>query len=377
MTTDTTSPPQDEPTLVRVEDDRTGMDPTTLERAVLDHLYYTCSKTEHSATLLDLYQAIAHATRDRLVHRWIKTRRTYLEEDVKRVYYLSAEFLLGRFLKRNLVCLGILDQVGGMLKNHGFSLDAVVEQEVDPGLGNGGLGRLAACFMDSLATLGMPAYGYGIRYEFGIFRQEIRDGWQVEQADAWLRYGNPWELPRHEHSVAVNFYGKEERYVDEQGRVRHQWSRTEQVLGVPFDTPIAGYGVNNVNTLRLWAARATNELNLAVFNDGDYRRAVENKALSESISKVLYPKDTSLEGKELRLKQQYFFVCCSLHDILRRYKKTHGSNFDHFPSKAAIQLNDTHPAICVAELMRKRPSALSTSGMVPKRAMSPRSASSL
>jgi starch phosphorylase len=218
-------------------------------------------------------------------------------------------------------------------------------------LGNGGLGRLAACFLDSMATLSLPGYGYGIRYEFGIFHQKIENGWQVEQGDAWLRFGCEWEIPRHEYTVEVHFGGRVEAGTDPDGRFRARWRNTHTVLGVPYDYPCPGYGNETVNTLRLWSARASRDFNLQVFNDGDYRRAVEEKALSESISKVLYPKDDSPAGKELRLKQQYFFVCCSVSDIVRRYKKHHDT-FDAFPDSVAIQLNDTHPAITVAELMR-------------------------
>ncbi|MFT5431033.1 MAG: starch phosphorylase [Myxococcota bacterium] len=336
---------------IKVEHDRTGMHPVTLERAVMEHLRYTCSKSPQSATPLDIYEAVAHVVRDRLVNRWIETQRTYKEKDVKRVYYLSAEFLLGRLLRRNLDYLGIVEVARELLAKYNVSLEEVLDQEVDPGLGNGGLGRLAACFLDSMATLELPGYGYGIRYEFGIFHQIIRDGWQVEQGDAWLRYGCPWELPRHEYTVAVDFYGRVEATQGPDGTYWPRWVDTQQVLGVPYDLPCPGYGNNTVNTLRLWSARASREFNLKVFNDGDYRQAVEEKALSESISKVLYPKDQTPQGKELRLKQQYFFVACSLADILRRYRKHHDT-FDALPDKAAIQLNDTHPAITVAELMR-------------------------
>ncbi len=336
---------------VLVEDDRTGMHPVTLERAVLDHLYYTTMKDPPSATLLNVYEAVAHATRDRLVQRWIRTQRTYYEQRVKRVYYLSAEFLMGRALGSNLITLGIYDVARELLGAYGLELGDVLEEENDPGLGNGGLGRLAACFLDSMATLGIAGYGYGIRYEFGIFEQQIKSGWQVERGDAWLRYGNPWEVARPEYTVAVNMYGHTEEKLDEQGHLRVHWVDTHKLLGVPYDTPIAGYGTQTVNTLRLWRARASKEFNFEVFNDGDYRRAVESKADSETISKVLYPNDESPEGRELRLKQQYFFVCCSIHDILRRFRKTE-TDFDRFPDCAAIQLNDTHPAITVAELMR-------------------------
>jgi glycogen phosphorylase len=337
---------------IRVEDDRTGMHPITLERAVFDHLRYTVAKDERDATLRDIFFAIGHAVRDRLSHRWIESQRAYHKHDVKHVCYLSAEFLLGRALAQNLINLGLFDMARDLLSKHDISLSDVLEQELDPGLGNGGLGRLAACFMDSMACLEIPAYGYGIRYEFGIFDQEIRDGWQIERGDAWLRFGNVWEIPRHEYTVTVQFYGKVQQTVDERGNFRVYWVDTQQVLGVPYDMPIAGYDNNTVNTLRLWSARATKEFNFNVFNDGDYRRAVEEKSVTETISKVLYPNDQSLKGKELRLKQQYFFVCCSIHDIMRRFKQHHGTHFDAFPDHAAIQLNDTHPAIAVAELMR-------------------------
>ncbi len=336
---------------VVVEDDRTGMHPDTLRRAVLDHLYYTQIKDMPSATLGDVYQSISHAVRDRLVRRWIRTQRTYYEKDAKRVYYLSAEFLMGRALGNNLVSLGLYEMARSMLREYEIELSDLLEEELDPGLGNGGLGRLAACFLDSMATLGLPGYGYGIRYEYGIFEQKIRDGWQVEQADAWLRVDNPWEVPRHEYTVPVHFGGRVEEKLDEDGHLRVEWVGTSRVLGVPYDTPVAGYGNNTVNTLRLWRARATVEFDLQVFNLGDFRRAVEGRALSESISQVLYPPDDSAEGYELRLKQQYFFVACSIADIIRRYRKTNAT-FDKFSERVAIQLNDTHPAIAVAELMR-------------------------
>jgi len=336
---------------IQVEDDRTGMEPVTMERAVLDHLYYSCGKDTISATPLDLYHAMAFAVRDRLIHRWIITQRRYYSEDVKRVYYLSAEFLIGRLLGHNLMNMDIYDVSKEMLAQHGYDLAEILEHELDPGLGNGGLGRLAACFLDSMATLELPGYGYGIRYEFGIFKQEIKNGWQMERPDAWLRRGTPWEIPHHEHTVPVSFYGRVEQLVDDEGVLVNRWIDTQKVLAVPYDTPIAGYNNNPVNTLRLWSAQASNEFNLTVFNDGDYRRAVEEKAMSESISKVLYPKDNTFEGRELRLKQQYFFVCSSIHDIMRRFKAT-SSTFDSFPDKVALQLNDTHPSITVAELMR-------------------------
>ncbi|MEM6289987.1 MAG: glycogen/starch/alpha-glucan phosphorylase [Myxococcota bacterium] len=336
---------------IEVEDDRTGMHPVTLERAVLDHLNYTVLKDARSATVFDVYNALSYAVRDRLVQRWIRTQRTYYDQDAKRVYYLSAEFLMGRALGNNLLNLGLWDKVRELLGAHGLELDHLLEEEKDPGLGNGGLGRLAACFLDSMATLGLPGVGYGIRYEFGIFEQHIKDGWQVEMGDAWLRYGYPWEVPRPAYTVPVQLYGRVENTHDENGNYRATWVDTRKLLGVPYDIPVAGYGNNTVNTLRLWRARATSDFDLSVFNDGDYRRAVEEKADGETISKVLYPDDRSPEGRELRLKQQYFFTCCSIADILRRYLKNHDS-FDALPDKVAIQLNDTHPAIAVAELMR-------------------------
>ena len=342
---------QEERLRVIVEDDRTGMHPDTLERAVLDHLNYTCSKDVQSATPNDVYLAVSHAVRDRLVQRWIKTQRTYYRNDVKRAYYLSAEFLLGRFLGINLLKLGLWEHARRGLSPYGLDLEEVLAQEPDPGLGNGGLGRLAACFLDSLATLELPAYGYGIRYEFGIFEQRIHDGWQQEVPDAWARNGNPWEMPRYEYSVPLRLYGHVRSERTDDGRYVARWEGTKSVVGVPYDMPIAGYGNHTVNTLRLWQARASRDLDLAVFNAGDYRAAVEDKAMSESISKVLYPNDHSPEGRELRLKQQYFFVACSIADIIRRYEKDHDS-FDAFADKVAIQLNDTHPAIAVAELMR-------------------------
>jgi starch phosphorylase len=324
-----------------------------LEQAVRDHIVYTRSKELADATALDVNIALAHAARDQLVRRWMTTQRSYRDQDVRRVYYLSAEYLLGRQLAANLHSLGLFEQAREAVEALGHRLEDVLEEEPDPGLGNGGLGRLAACFMESAATLRYPAMGYGIRYEFGIFRQTIERGWQVEHPDEWLKKGNPWEIARPEYTVQVGFGGRVDQWVDNRGRLVVSWQPETTVLGVPFDTPVVGYGDDNptVNTLRLWSARASEEFDLAVFNDGDYRRAVEQKAISESISKVLYPKDSSIEGKELRLKQQYFFVACALHDLVRRYQATH-DDWSSFPQKVAIQLNDTHPAVAVAELMR-------------------------
>ncbi len=330
---------------------RTAMDVETLKLAFADHVHYSQAKDAHSATALDRYFAAAHTVRDRLVRRWIETQQAYYKNDAKRVYYLSLEFLMGRALANNLVNIGMYDQMREALAGLGINLADLLEQEPDAGLGNGGLGRLAACFLDSLATLALPGYGYGIRYEFGIFDQQIVNGYQVEKPDEWLRVGNPWEIARNEHRVPVAFYGRTEHYRDDDGVLRSRWVDCHHVLGIPYDTPIAGYGNDTVNTLRLWRARAYTEFDLADFNAGDYLSAVEEKNVSENISKVLYPNDVTVLGKELRLKQQYFFVCCSIHDIVSRYLRTH-ENFDEFADKVAIQLNDTHPAVAIAELMR-------------------------
>ena len=337
--------------VLNVEDDRTGMDDATLRRAFLDHLSYSLGKRATNSTGLDRFVALALTVRDRLTYRWAQTQEQYSKVDAKRIYYLSAEFLLGRALSNNLQALGIYEQAHTLLKSAGLELADVIEGEPEPGLGNGGLGRLAACFLDSMATLGYAGYGYGIRYEFGIFEQQLKAGWQVERPDEWLKFGNPWEYVRPEYSVHVNFGGRVEQSTNEHGDVESRWVDTSKVLGVPYDTPIAGFRNDTVNTLRLWQARAGNEFDLKVFNDGDYVRAVEDKNQSEVISKVLYPNDHNQAGRDLRLKQEYFFVACAIADITRRYKKTH-KDFDAFPSKNAIQLNDTHPAIAVAELMR-------------------------
>ncbi len=330
---------------------RTADDVETLKRAFADHLQFAQGKDEHTATALDRYFSVAYAVRDRLMRRWIETQQTYYRNDAKRIYYLSLEFLMGRALENNLLNLGIYDPMKGALKDLGLDLSDLLAQEPDAGLGNGGLGRLAACFLDSLATLQYPAYGYGIRYEFGIFDQEIRNGYQVERPEEWLRFGNAWEIGRPEYVVPVTFYGRTEHGRDSTGRLRVSWVDGRHVLGMPYDVPIAGFRNETVNTLRLWRARASQELDLADFNAGDYLSAVEEKDVSENISKVLYPNDVTVMGKELRLQQQYFFVACSIHDIVSRHLKIH-EGFDDFPDKVAIQLNDTHPAIAIAELMR-------------------------
>jgi glycogen phosphorylase len=315
-----------------------------------NHLLYSLAKDQYSATARDRFMSLALTVRDRLIERWISTQQRYYRRDAKRVYYLSAEFLMGRALANNLLNLGLYDTAREAMRMMGLEVSDLLEQEVDAGLGNGGLGRLAACFLDSMATLDIPGYGYGIRYEFGMFDQEIKAGWQVEKPDEWLRFGNPWEMPRPEYWVPVGFGGRTEEHFDH-GRLKIHWTPEEQVIGVAYDTPIAGYGNTTVNTLRLWRARASEEFDLTLFNDGDYERAVLEKNRSETISKVLYPSDVKMFGRELRLKQQYFFVACSLHDIVRRHLVAHKS-LDDFADKVAIQLNDTHPAVAIPELMR-------------------------
>lgn len=332
-------------------DERIGMSDDALVESVIDHLRYSFAKNKKNASYDDLYLATGLAIRDRLIHRWMKTMKRYYETDAKRVYYLSAEYLIGRSMGNNLMNMGLTTKAKNLFEEYSIDLGEVESREPDPGLGNGGLGRLAACFLDSLATLGYPAMGYGIRYEFGIFRQSFKDGWQVESRDPWLERLNPWEISRPDHAATVQFGGSVERRLDENGNLQCDWINTTKVKGIPYDMPIAGYGTETVNSLRLWSAQATNDFNLSIFNAGDFRKAVEDKVISETISKVLYPADNNPEGRELRLKQQYFFVCCSIHDIVRRYKKAH-KDFSQFADKVAIQLNDTHPAIAIAELMR-------------------------
>ncbi|WP_420267006.1 glycogen/starch/alpha-glucan phosphorylase [Candidatus Magnetominusculus dajiuhuensis] len=326
----------------------------SVRASFLRHLKYTLAKDEYTATKRDKYKSLALAVRDRLVEKWIKTQQTYYNADVKRVYYLSLEFLIGRSLGNVLVNLGIYEEVQKELQDMGLELEELRELEWDPGLGNGGLGRLAACFLDSLATLAIPSYGYGIRYEYGIFFQKIRNGHQIETPDNWLRYGNPWEIERPEYLFIVKFYGKVNKCTDAAGNLICSWVDTQDVVALGYDTPIPGYHNNTVNTMRLWGAKSTRDFDLGYFQHGDYQRAVSDKVLTETISKVLYPNDNVFEGKELRLKQEYFFVSATLQDIMRRFKKNRPLpiHYRDFPNKAAIQLNDTHPSIAIAELMR-------------------------
>jgi starch phosphorylase len=322
-----------------------------LRQSFANHLLYTLAKDQYSATKLDLYNSLALTVKDQLVKHWIRTQQTYHNADVKRVYYLSLEFLMGRTLGNSLINLQLFDTCFQALHELGYDLEELQGMEWDAGLGNGGLGRLAACFLDSMATLELPAYGYGIRYEYGIFYQHIHDGYQIETPDNWLRYGNAWEIPRPERLYPVKFYGHVLQYHDKDGAFRNEWAETQDVMAMAYDTPIPGYANSTVNNLRLWAAKSTREFDLEYFNHGDYIRAVEDKHRTETISKVLYPNDNVSEGKELRLKQQYFFVSATLQDIIRRYQRTN-PQFDIFAEKVAIQLNDTHPAIAIPELMR-------------------------
>lgn len=330
-------------------------DPAGPARQLIDgfrhHLRFTRARHWDAATAHDQYWSLATAVRDLIVDRMIATQSAYHERDVKRLCYLSLEYLLGRQLRCNLVNLGLYDAAAAGLAGLGVDLAQLCEIEPDAGLGNGGLGRLAACFMDSLATLEFPAYGYGLRYDFGIFEQAIVDGWQVERPDYWLRFGSPWELARPEFSTMVRLYGRVEERWERDGRFRPTWIDYTTVVAVPFDMPIVGYGCSTVNLLRLWAARASESFDLAAFNRGGYVEAVQRQAEQETISKVLYPHDQHERGRELRLVQQYFFVAATLSDVLRRYERTHDT-LDALPDKVAVQLNDTHPALAVAELMR-------------------------
>ncbi len=328
-----------------------GSSVADLKRDFLNKLFYVQGKFPALASLNDYYMALSYTVRDRLLERWINTAAIYTNTGARTICYLSAEFLMGPQLGNNLINLGIYDQAHQAVEELGLNLDALLEQEEEPGLGNGGLGRLAACYLDSMATLEIPSIGYGIRYEFGIFEQDIRDGWQVERTDKWLRFGNPWEIARPEWAVEVKLGGHIDHYTDEQGRYRVRWIPYEVIKGVPYDNPILGYKTNTANTLRLWTAEAPESFDFEAFNAGNYAGAVHKKMVSENISKVLYPNDDSDQGKRLRLTQQIFFVSCSLQDMIR-IMQVQGLPLEKFHEKFAIQLNDTHPAISIAELMR-------------------------
>jgi starch phosphorylase len=314
-------------------------------------LHYSLAKDRYTTTSHDAFVALATAIRDRIVERWILTQQGYHKRNVKRVYYLSMEFLIGRLLANNVLNLNLWRETEEAMKEVGLDLAQLRDEEVDAGLGNGGLGRLAACFLDSMATLAIPAQGYGIRYDYGIFRQKIVNGHQVEHPDEWLKKGNPWEFARPEYAQAVKFYGDTNVYHDKQGRFRVEWRNTRDVIAMPYDIPVVGYQNDVVNTLRLWSAKSSEEFDLEYFNTGDYELAVYDKMFTENISKVLYPNDSTFLGRELRLKQEYFFTAAAIADIIRRFK-VENQDFKCFAEKVAIQLNDTHPALAVAELMR-------------------------
>jgi glycogen phosphorylase len=337
----------------RIPTPRPGrLDEAGIIDAFAHRMMYSVAKDQYTAAALDAYRALAFAVRDRLMERWFRTQSAYYQADVKRVYYLSLEFLPGRALVHNVINLGARDAYIAALRRLGYDLETLHEQEWDAGLGNGGLGRLAACIMDSAATLGLPFYGYGIRYEYGIFQQRIQDGAQVEAPDNWLRCENPWEIPRTDALFPVRFYGRTEHHDDGGTGFRVRWVDTHDVWAMAYDTPVAGFRNDTVNTLRLWSAKSSREFDLSSFNAGEYVRAVEDKTLSENISKVLYPPDDRYAGKELRLKQQYFFVSATLQDVLRRFFKKGERRLEELPEKVAIQLNDTHPVLAIPELMR-------------------------
>lgn len=330
---------------------RTGAGVAALKQGFVNNLHYVQAKFPEVATRNDYYMALAYTVRDRMLRRWVETAHTYYERASRTVGYLSAEYLLGPHLGNNLINLGIYDHARQALAELGLDMTELLNQEEEPGLGNGGLGRLAACYLDSLATLQIPAIGYGIRYEFGIFDQVIRDGWQVEITDKWLRFGNPWEIPRPEIAYPVGFGGHTHAAVDAAGRYRVTWIPEWFVRGVAYDTPILGYGVNTVNLLRLWQAQATESFDFKAFNIGDYYGAVQEKVASENITKVLYPNDEQAKGKQLRLQQQYFFTSCSLRDMLRIFLQR-TLKLSQVVEKFTVQLNDTHPSIAIAEMMR-------------------------
>ena len=323
----------------------------SLRESILRHIKCTLGNDPLMPDKYSCFMALAYSVRDRLMERWIETQRSLYDTLQKRVYFLSLEFLPGRFLKNYLLSLNMLEEARDTLQDMGFDLEELEEEEWDAGLGNGGLGRLASCYMDSFACMKLPGYGYGIRYDYGIFHQTLEDGYQREQCDNWIRRGDPWEIQRRDRLAQIRFYGRSESYIDHDGRLRYRWIDGEIVLAMACDILVPGYGNDYVTNMRLWSAQSSLEFNLQEFNHGDYIGAVQSKVLSENISKVLYPSDEVEPGKELRLKQQYFFVSASLQDIFRRYKK-HSRSFDDFPNSVAIQLNDTHPSIAIPELMR-------------------------
>ena len=327
-------------------------DTAKFKQSILRHLTYTLARDQGSATPRDWWIATASAVREQVLARLLATQAVHNKENVRRLYYLSLEYLMGRLMENNLQNTGLTEAARTALAELGVNLEELTETEFDMGLGNGGLGRLAACFLDSLATLDYPAIGYGIHYEFGLFKQEFVNGNQVEHPDNWMIFGTPWEICRAEYTQEIQLFGRVENVFDDRGGYRPRWVDAKKILGVPYDIPIAGYGTKTVNLLRLWASRSTEEFDLSAFNSGGYVEAVREKAIGETVSKVLYPNDKTENGKELRLIQQYFFVSCSLRDIIRRHFRIAGNTWSNFADKVAVQLNDTHPAVSVAELQR-------------------------
>ena len=333
------------------EHTRTGMSAKSLRRAFLDNLFYVQGRFWDVASPHDQYMAAAFTIRDRLLERWLRTAQTYKRNKARTVCYLSAEYLLGPHLANNVLNLGIVDAVMKAAGQLGVDYGEILEQEEEPGLGNGGLGRLAACYLDSMATLQIPAIGYGIRYEFGIFEQQIEDGWQIERADHWLQLGNPWEFPRPEITFKVWLGGHTQQYTDNNGRSRVRWIPERVVKGMAYDTPITGFQTDTVSLLRLWKAEAPRRFHFRVFNKGDYYGAVEDNIAAGNLTRILYPNDEPEQGKQLRLEQQYFFVSCSLQDMIRIHLR-YGYSLGDFAVYWAGQLNDTHPSIAIPELMR-------------------------
>lgn len=327
------------------------LDKETLKKMIRENVKTLYRKTLEAASAEEVYQAAVFAVRDVITDKWMKTHDEYYEKDVKVVYYLSMEFLMGRFFGNSLINLEMYDEVKEVLEELGIDYNMVEDAEPDPGLGNGGLGRLAACFLDSLSTLQLPAYGCGIRYHYGIFEQKIENGYQVEAPDNWLENGDPWGIKRNEYAVEVRFGGNVRAVPKGNGEYRFVQENYQSVIAVPYDYPVIGYGNNTVNTLRLWEARAKNKLDLKFFNEGNYQKAAEEELLASTMTDVLYPADEHIQGKELRLRQQYFFISATVQRVVERFKKHH-TNFHELPDKVAFQLNDTHPTVAVAELMR-------------------------
>lgn len=334
-----------------VQELKVGKSVTSIKQSIENHLKYTLARDEETARMRDWWMSLCYGIRDRVMDRFMETQKLHDEKNVKRVYYFSMEFLMGRLLKNNLLNLEIWDPVEEAVRALGLDFERLREEEMDMGLGNGGLGRLAACFLDSLATLNYPAIGYGIHYEFGLFRQEFVNGKQVEHPDSWMKSGVPWQIERPEYNQRIKLYGQVKEVFNDQGDCVPVWVDTKELVGMPWDIAIVGYEEKTVNFLRLWSSKASEDFDLKVFNEGGYVEAVHEKVVGETASKVLYPNDDTDAGKELRLVQQYFFVSCSLRDIIRRYRSGN-QGWDNFTEKVVIQLNDTHPSISIVELMR-------------------------